>query len=265
MHVVNPRLDRAVYRQVADLLRARIDSGALAPGDMLPSESVVIQRYGVSRTTVRLAVGILRSEGLVVTEHGRGTFVRHRPTVRRRVIGPQPDADGPDDGQIEVDPPDAPPTPDLPASWDADGTTITVETDEVAAPQEIADLLIIETGTALVRRRFVLSVGGLPHQISTSYLPLDVAAGIPVGLGAKAWPGGTLAQLAAADVTVTAVEESVRARMPTPEESDALDLSPGVPVLSVVRRLLAGERPVEVSSPILVPSDRVVLDYRVDL
>ena len=46
------------------------------PRALLPSESYMQQHYGVSRGTVRTAVGILRAEGLVVTIGGRGTFVR---------------------------------------------------------------------------------------------------------------------------------------------------------------------------------------------
>ena len=46
------------------------------PRAPLPSESYLQHQYGVSRGTVRAAVGILRDEGLVVTIGGRGTFVR---------------------------------------------------------------------------------------------------------------------------------------------------------------------------------------------
>jgi len=48
----------------------------LRPRATLPSESYLQQEYGVSRGTVRMAIGILRDEGLVVTIGGRGTFVR---------------------------------------------------------------------------------------------------------------------------------------------------------------------------------------------
>lgn len=62
--------------QLADLLRARIESGGLAAGSAVPSESFLMQDHGVSRGTVRAAMGILRAEGLVITIQGRGTFVR---------------------------------------------------------------------------------------------------------------------------------------------------------------------------------------------
>ena len=67
-----------LYAQLADILRDMITSGELQPRSPLPSESYLQQEHGVSRGTVRMAIGILREEGLVVTIAGRGTFVRER-------------------------------------------------------------------------------------------------------------------------------------------------------------------------------------------
>jgi GntR family transcriptional regulator len=64
-----------LYVQLADVLRGMIESGELQPRALLPSESYLQQEQGVSRGTVRMAVAILRDEGLVVTIGGRGTFV----------------------------------------------------------------------------------------------------------------------------------------------------------------------------------------------
>jgi GntR family transcriptional regulator len=69
-----------LYVQLAAILRDMITIGELAPRAPLPSESYLQQEQGVSRGTVRMAVGILREEGLVVTIGGRGTFVRPRDT-----------------------------------------------------------------------------------------------------------------------------------------------------------------------------------------
>jgi len=70
------------YVQFADFLRKQIESGELAPGALLPSESALIQRYGISRPMARKAVAILRNEGLVTTEQGIGTKVREQPIER---------------------------------------------------------------------------------------------------------------------------------------------------------------------------------------
>jgi len=76
MNVVDQLDPTPLYVQLANVLRALIESGELKPRALLPSESHLQQQYGVSRGTVRTAVGILRDEGLVVTIGGRGTFVR---------------------------------------------------------------------------------------------------------------------------------------------------------------------------------------------
>ena len=56
-------------------LKDKILAGDLAPGAKLPSESELVEEYAVSRTVVREAVTRLRAEGLVETQHGRGSFV----------------------------------------------------------------------------------------------------------------------------------------------------------------------------------------------
>ena len=65
-----------VYRQLAAILRERIESGGLAPGAPLPSESYLMGEHGISRDSVRKAMDILRAEGLVITVQGKGSFVR---------------------------------------------------------------------------------------------------------------------------------------------------------------------------------------------
>jgi DNA-binding GntR family transcriptional regulator len=64
------------YRSMATELRALIESGELAPGDALPSESALSERYGVARGTARHALAELEGAGLVVSVHGKGRFVR---------------------------------------------------------------------------------------------------------------------------------------------------------------------------------------------
>lgn len=77
---IDRNADRAVYRQLADLLRQLIRSGNSSPGTILPSENQLIRDYGVGRVTVRNALALLRSEGLVTTRRGFGTQVRGAPS-----------------------------------------------------------------------------------------------------------------------------------------------------------------------------------------
>jgi GntR family transcriptional regulator len=70
------------YRAIADELRSRVESGELAAGALLPSESELSAAYGVSRVTVRKALELLRDEGLIDARQGFGWFVA-TPPVRQ--------------------------------------------------------------------------------------------------------------------------------------------------------------------------------------
>lgn len=64
-----------IYKQVARVIRGKIESGELRPKDPVPSESKMVSDYGIARDTARQAVALLRSEGWVITLPQRGTFV----------------------------------------------------------------------------------------------------------------------------------------------------------------------------------------------
>ncbi|GGK89817.1 winged helix-turn-helix domain-containing protein [Mangrovihabitans endophyticus] len=85
--MIDPSADRAVFRQLADLLREAIESGELGPGEPLPSELRLAQEHGISRTTVRQAIAQLRTEGLVSVERPRGTFVRVPEPIGQITLG----------------------------------------------------------------------------------------------------------------------------------------------------------------------------------
>lgn len=82
-----PKPDAPLYQQLEDILRDKISSGSLSPGDMLPTELDLAKLYEVSRTTARQAVLNLVQEGLVYRVSGQGTFVqRRRPKLRVVVL-----------------------------------------------------------------------------------------------------------------------------------------------------------------------------------
>jgi GntR family transcriptional regulator len=64
------------YRQIAAVLRERIESGELAPGDRLPSITALMQTYGVARVTVTKAVRVLIEAGYAETVPGWGTYAK---------------------------------------------------------------------------------------------------------------------------------------------------------------------------------------------
>jgi GntR family transcriptional regulator len=73
------RTPELAYMRVADDITARITSGELAPGARLLSERDLATYYGVAFHTVRHAMQILRERSLIVSVHGRGTFVAEPP------------------------------------------------------------------------------------------------------------------------------------------------------------------------------------------
>jgi DNA-binding GntR family transcriptional regulator len=66
------------YRQLAAIIRGQIESGDLAPGQQLPSVIKLAEQYDVAVPTVRKAITLLKSEGLVTGVAGYGTFVAEK-------------------------------------------------------------------------------------------------------------------------------------------------------------------------------------------
>ncbi|MEH1012764.1 winged helix-turn-helix domain-containing protein [Micromonospora sp. CPCC 206060] len=66
------------WEQLADHIRAQIESGELSPGDKLPSTVQLKQQHGVSTTVVRQAILVLQTQGWVQGVHGLGVFVADR-------------------------------------------------------------------------------------------------------------------------------------------------------------------------------------------
>jgi GntR family transcriptional regulator len=73
---IDPASYEPAYVQLAGLLRARIDSGELAPGAPVPSEAALTRQFGIARETARRAVSLLRAEGVIMTIRAVGSFVR---------------------------------------------------------------------------------------------------------------------------------------------------------------------------------------------
>lgn len=242
------------YRAIADELRHRIAAGAIPAGALIPSESALTAEFHVARGTIREAITVLRSEGLVVTEHGRGTYARPNLPIRRlgpeRYLNrlPQPGDEGTEPGSDRLS---------------AD-EQVDAEYHEVSADPELAEAFGVEPGTSLLKRRLLVSAYGVPQQLTTAYYLLRMVAGTPVADPSREpWPGGHVAQLRSLGVAVTKVQEVVRARLPTIDEVKALRLPIGIPVLTVIRRTYAQARIVEVASSMVLPADRVALEYEI--
>ncbi len=253
--VVDPTSGRPAYQQIADELRRRIQTGVLEPGSKLPTEVELMSEYGVSRVVARLAVGVLRTEGLIYSRQGKGTFVREERPIRR-VAG---DRYRHDLAQIKRHG----------ITWDQ--YRLDKDFQVIPAPSDVAELLGLdpELDTLVLQRRFVFYANDRPQQLSWSYYPFDLVRDTPVADPAnEPWPGGNLAQLATLGIFITEVRESVQSRMPTPDERRTLALAEGIPVLTIARRMLTGQegdRQAVEAANIVIPADNVVLDYTINL
>ncbi len=69
---------KPISEQVNNVLRDRICNANYAPGERLPSESVLSEEFGVSRATIRTVLAKLAAEGLILRKQGNGTFVNER-------------------------------------------------------------------------------------------------------------------------------------------------------------------------------------------
>ena len=68
--------------QIQQVLRSSIEGGDIAPDERLPTELALVQRFGVSRATIRAALAALERDGLIRRRQGSGTFVRPADAVR---------------------------------------------------------------------------------------------------------------------------------------------------------------------------------------
>lgn len=234
-----------LYRRISEQIRERITSGELAPGSKLPTEPELMDQFQASRNTVRLALAALVNEGLIATEHGRGSYVRERRMLTYHAARAE--------------------TAHKASSWRTDAYNTEVREAgrepsqtfslriEPANP-DVAARLHVEENALVVLRKVVRFVDGQAWSDQDSWYPMDVAdaAGLAVP---RDLPAGTIRAMAdAGHVEVGHVDE-LTARMPSPEEVRTLDLASGVPVMVYVRTAWTNERPVRVTRTIF-PADR---------
>ncbi|UUU32432.1 winged helix-turn-helix domain-containing protein [Streptomyces sp. CA-210063] len=72
------------WRQVAEVIRGRIDDGTYPPRTRVPSVMQIIAEFGIATATAQKVLAGLRKEGLIYTEPGLGSFVAERPVEPER-------------------------------------------------------------------------------------------------------------------------------------------------------------------------------------
>lgn len=147
---INPQNALPLYCQIKQNLSELVSSGKFAPGDLLPAESEMGEFYGVTRLTVRQAVGELVHEGILVRERGRGTFVARPKTTHKMVYTAGFGERIRGTGQ----------TP----------STRVLSFEIIPASDCVAENLKIAAGDLVYRLARLRSVDGEPHMIETTHL-----------------------------------------------------------------------------------------------
>jgi GntR family transcriptional regulator len=212
-------------RTIAETIRRQIESGELPPGAQLPSERELARTYGTARNTAREAVRILSDAGLVITDHGRGNFVRPHTTLIRLGndrYSPRHRETGLSPFLLEC------------AKQGKTGRFEVLSIDRVQPPPQVAERLKVPAeAESVLRRENVFYADDDPVNRVTTYIPWDIAEG--TGLLEEEVPHqfGIHGVLEERHHVMTRIREEVSTRMPRPDETAALQLRPGVPVLDV--------------------------------
>lgn len=243
-------VDSAPYLVIAEELRGRIVGGEFAPGDRLPSVAELGRQHGVSPSVGARAYSVLVDDGLVISRHGAGHYVRGPESpdllVRRSKRRPEdsPFAEGAaEQGAV--------------GTWRHESATAAAEA-AVAARLEIAE------GDAVMRTDYVYLANDVPVQLAVSWEPVALTGSSLIVLPeAGPYAGvGVAARMRVIGIDVGEAVERVRARGATRAEATALGIAPAAAVLFIERTYYdqSNGRPVE-TADVVMRGDRWVAEY----
>jgi GntR family transcriptional regulator len=223
---MGPTDARPLQVRIADDIRARIESGELAPGQQLPTYDELASSFLCSLAVVRKAVDLLKQQGLVITAQGKGTYVRERPRTRRHGMDRYSRSRWSGQGKAL-----------LIAEAESQGLSanqVLRDLAEVPAPVVVAKRLGVEPGTPVWVRKRTTMIDNRPNQLADSYYELPVAKDTRL-MEEDTGPGGGFAVLEEKGLYLARIREELSARMPTGPESVALRLPAGTPVVELIR------------------------------
>jgi GntR family transcriptional regulator len=217
-------LSSPLYSRVEAVLAADIAGGSLPPGSQLPPEEDLIQRFKVSRTTVRKAIQNLIERGLVEVRRGKGTFVT-QPKITQELTELT--------GFVE----------DMQALG-RNPTARLLDQRIVAADEAVAHHLALAPGTMVVRLRRVRLADGVAMAFDETYLPRDIGEKVASNdLGAE--PVFALLE-EKYDTPLVEAEYKLAAAAADPVAAQALQVPIGSPIFLIERTsYTTGNRPVD--------------------
>lgn len=214
-----------LYRQIKGLILQALDGGEWRPGEVIPSETELAVRFGVSQGTVRKAVDELAAENYLLRRQGKGTFVasHNDPRAFFRFLRLQ--------------------------RLNGDGETarsVPLECWRAKAGQEAARTLGIQLADPIIIVRRLLEFSGKPVVLDEIYLRGDTFAGLSLDT-LKEWQGSLYGLFESRfGARMVRAEEKLRAVAADRTASDLLKVPEGSPLLSVERVSYSyGDRPME--------------------
>jgi GntR family transcriptional regulator len=214
-----------LYQQIKALITQSLQSGEWKPGEMIPSEVELANRYKVSQGTVRKAIDELAADNLVMRRQGKGTFVstHHEARAHIRFLRLRPD-----EGQ-----------PHYPESR-------FLEVKRLRAPADVARLLDMKPGDASVYIKRVQSFDGVPTIVEELWLPGLLFKGLTAErLSEYKGPMYGLFESEFGTRMIRA-DEKVRAVLAGAEDAALLGVEAGSPLLLAERvSFTYGDKPVE--------------------
>ena len=228
------------YAQVIDELRRRIESGEYPPGSLLPSEHQLSEEFQIARPTVVRALRVLRQDGWIETQQGKGSFVRGRPALAG--------LESQRTGEEALNRDESREPGDL------------IEAGISSPPARVAALLGQAGEGEVLARRLVVRQDGEASELITWWVPAPLAEGTDLA-GAEPVHGGVRGHLSRRKgIRVDHVLEQVTARHPTAQEAKLLGVGKSAPMLAmyVAAREASGD-PVLVLE-VVMPGDRHELE-----
>lgn len=210
------QVERPAYEQVKGWIRQHIASGEWKPGDAVPSEAALVDRFAVSRMTAHRALRELATEGLVTRVQGSGTRVAQLHRISSQLVIRDIHEEVVERGHVH-------------------GTRV-LKVDEEKAGPEVAASLGLKRGGRVFHTVMVHLENGVPIQYEDRYVNPKAAPDYLRTDFTQVSP--TLHLLRCAPLTEASF--SIEACLPTAAEAKALEIRAGDPCLAMMRRTASG-------------------------
>ena len=208
--------ERPAYEQVKGWIRQHIARGEWKPGDVVPSEAALMERFAISRMTANRALRELATEGLVTRVQGSGTRVAELHRISSQLVIRDIHEEMAERGHVH-------------------STRVLKVAQEKASP-ELADSLGLRKGAPVFHSVLVHLENGVPIQYEDRYVNPQAAPHYLQTDFSRVSPTSHLLEHA----PLTEASYTIEAALPTPEEAKALEIRAGEPCLVMMRRTVSG-------------------------